>query len=215
MEKNDDSGRWGGEFADRLEQKTIETMTVDEPYVVVPARFSGLEDVVWIDEVDGVKALAIERSESVKLLEAEDYESGDDVMIIMRTWNVNESGEIIEGLVADVRGVRATFDRFDSRNEIDKADDTEELWNAIKVDREKMRIVAIVDSDEAGDVYYGDPAFKLAAEHLRQQNDKIIETFELGLAEGISEDSSTGPEIRDRMEKESKKEVKDEAGNDK
>lgn len=182
MEKNEVFGPQRGDAVpERLRQRTIETMQPDAPYVVASDGFIGLEGTVWVDTSDPEKwTLAIGKEENVKTLAPEHHEN-DDLLVVMRAYTVNESGELVEGLVADVRDCSAQFDEYDTQKAVEETDDTEALWGTMKVNRDKVRILAIVDKDEetGGLRYYGDPAFYEAAKYLAQQvDDMFAENFQ-------------------------------------
>lgn len=182
------------ELPERLRQRTIETMQLDVPYVVIPEDFTGLEETVWIDTSNPENlALAIGKKEKVTIV-TPDHHENDDLFVVMRVCAVNESGGLVEGLVADARACRAQFDEYNTQRAVKETDDTEALWDTMRVDNNKVRISAIVDEDrETGEVeYYGDPAFRAAANYLRQQVDNVFAEIYGDEAEKDVDNSPTG-----------------------
>ena len=89
---------------ERLWQITVETLPVEELYVIAVDPYIGLQDVVYIDKTraNGGGRLVVDGRQPVESFEGADL-SKNEAIILMKVWVQTSEGDLREGIVADCR----------------------------------------------------------------------------------------------------------------
>lgn len=152
-----------------LQQKTIETLPLEKPYVMEPPEFGSLREVCTIDSAS--ERLMTDVRESVRPLETEDLGDQENTIIVMRVLvrdnTGGEGGQLIEGLVADTRWCKERFHVSTAEERQVDFTDQEYAWGQIDTQKHEVPFVAVIAYDEDGEIdIWGDPRFYDAAQHL-------------------------------------------------
>lgn len=152
---------------ERLRPTTVETLPVEELYVIAVDPYIGLQDVVYIDktQANGRGRLVVDGRQPVESFEVADL-SKDGAIILMKVWLSTSDGDVIEGVVADCRRYSGELDVVDGMREVDFTDQ-EEAWEALDDQQHQVVISAVIDNDDDGKVkVWGDSAFYDAAMYM-------------------------------------------------
>lgn len=145
---------------ERLRQTTVETLLVEELYVIAVDPYIGLQDVVYIDktQANGRGGLVVDGRQPVESFEVADLSEGK-VIVLMKVWLSTSDGDVIEGVVADCRRYSGELDVVDGMREVDFTDQ-EEAWEELDYQRHQVVISAVIDNDDDGKAkVWGDSAF--------------------------------------------------------
>lgn len=83
---------------ERLRQITIETLSVERPYVIDIEPFVEPQEVMYVDKIQD--RLAVDARQPVKPLEVVEL-SDDETVIFMSAWVQDDKGELQQGVVVD------------------------------------------------------------------------------------------------------------------
>ena len=152
---------------ERLRPTTVETLPVEELYVIAVDPYIGLQDVVYIDktQANGRGRLVVDGRQPVESFEVADLSEGE-VIVLMKVWVQTSEGDLREGIVADCRQYNGQFDLVDGAQEIDFTDQ-EVAWEALDDRQHQVVISAVIDNDDDGKAkVWGDSAFYDAAMYM-------------------------------------------------
>lgn len=152
---------------ERLRPTTVETLPVEELYVIAVDPYIGLQDVVYIDktQANGRGRLVVDGRQPVESFEVADLSEGE-VIVLMKVWLSTSDGDVIEGVVADCRRYSGELDVVDGMREVDFTDQ-EEAWEALDDQQHQVVISAVIDNDDDGEAkVWGDSVFYDAAMYM-------------------------------------------------
>lgn len=102
-----------GGVPERLRQVTIETLSIEIPYVLDIEPFVEPQEVMYVDKTQD--RLVVDARQPVKPLEVVEL-SDDETVIFTSVWVQDDKGELQQGIVADCRWYNGRFDVVDGMN---------------------------------------------------------------------------------------------------
>lgn len=159
-----------------LQQKTIETLPLEKPYVMEPPEFGSLREVCTINPVS--ERLMTDVRESVRPLETEDLGDQEDTIIVMRVLvrddTDGEGGQLIEGLVADTRWCKERFHVCTTEERQVDFTDQEYAWGQIDTQKHEVPFVAVIAYDEDGEIdMWGAALVALVDEYRDDEGEQV------------------------------------------
>ena len=158
-----------GGVPERLRQVTVETLPVEELYVLDIDSYIDPQEVICIDATRST--LMINKYQSLKPF-SDVKEFDDRTIIFMLAWVSTSEGGVQQGLIADCRSYEGRFDVVDLEKQVDFSDQ-ESAWGELDLRRNQVPIVGVIDDpeDDGTVKFWGDEAFRDAALYVASQVD--------------------------------------------